>query len=403
MSDEDFLRIGQRPATARQSFFKLLWVGIWLAFMGAPLSDLLGGAHTAVADALGGLGLAVFVAVYLALLFRHTARPLERLTVHGALSFMFALALTLSLTLGSAWLVLFVYVAVGAGAALPAALSRVAIVGVTGAMVLTGLPAEDRSHFLPALVIPALLGGFAMSGVRQLIRTTVELREARATVAQLAANEERLRLARDLHDLLGHSLSLITLKSELAGRMLPASPDRAAEQIADIERVSREALTDVREAVSGYRRPTLPGELAGARTALAAAGITAEIPTDVPEDLPDGGPAEEGEAALAWSLREAVTNVVRHSAARRCVVRLMARQTLAGPVLELTVEDDGRGTSGTAYGNGLTGLTERLTKIGGTLETGRSRGGFVLTARAPLGGPGSGAGADHPDCLPWPP
>jgi two-component system sensor histidine kinase DesK len=203
------------------------------------------------------------------------------------------------------------------------------------------------------------------------VRTTIELREARATVAQLAANEERLRLARDLHDLLGHSLSLITLKSELAGRMLPAQPEKAAQQVADIEKVSRQALVDVREAVSGYRRPRLAGELAGARAALTAAGITASLPAGpAPTDLD-----EEAESALAWALREAVTNVVRHSGARRCTVEVLSRQTLDGP---------GDGSPGTP-GNGLTGLAERLEKAGGALETGRTRHGFRLVARVPAG------------------
>ncbi|QIQ06837.1 sensor histidine kinase [Streptomyces liangshanensis] len=361
-----------------------MWIGIWLAFLGAPLADLLSGAHTPEADVLGGIGLVAFVAVYLGLIFRHMAKALDPRTVQAALAFMFALSFALTLTLDSPWLVLFVYTSVAAGAALPPARSRPAILVVVAAMVVTGLGTDEGRDFVTSLVIPALLGGFAMSGVRQLVRTTVELREARATVAALAANEERLRLARDLHDLLGHSLSLITLKSELAGRMLPGRPDRAAEQVADIERVSRQALHDVREAVTGYRRPTLPGELAGARTALAVAGIAAEVPVEVPGGLSGDGLCEDSEAALAWSLREAVTNVVRHSAARRCVVGLTPRQTLEGPVLELTVEDDGHGASGAAYGNGLTGLTERLAKVGGTLETGTTRGGFVLTVRAPL-------------------
>ncbi|MET9483869.1 sensor histidine kinase [Streptomyces sp. NPDC006638] len=364
-----------------------MWIGIWLAFLGAPLSDIFSGAHTPGADVLGGLGLAAFVAVYLGLIFRHTARTLDPRTVYAALAFMFALSLLLSATLDSPWLVLFVYTSVAAGAALPPSFARPAILVAVAAMTVTGLWTDEGRDFVTSLVIPALLGGFAMSGVRQLVRTTVELREARATVAQLAANEERLRLARDLHDLLGHSLSLITLKSELAGRMLPGRPERAAEQVADIERVSRQALTDVREAVSGYRRPTLPGELAGARTTLAVAGIAGDVPTGLPPGLADGGLCEKSEAALAWSLREAVTNVVRHSAARRCVVCLTPRQTLEGPVLELTVEDDGVGTAGTGtagFGNGLTGLTERLGEVGGTLEAGSTRGGFVLTVRAPL-------------------
>jgi two-component system sensor histidine kinase DesK len=377
-----FPPLGQPPEHYRQTLVKLMWIGIWLAFLGAPLSDIFSGAHPLWADVLGGLGLIAFVAAYVRLIFRHTGKALDPRTVYAALACMFALSLLFSGTLGTPWLVLFVYTSVAAGAALPTAPARPAILATVAAMIVIGLWTDEGRDFVTTLVIPALLGGFAMSGV-QLVRTTVELREARATVAELAANEERLRLARDLHDLLGHSLSLITLKSELAGRMLPARPDRAAEQVADIEQVSRQALNDVREAVTGYRRPTLPGELAGARTALAVAGITADVPVDIPEALSGGGLCEESEAALAWSLREAVTNVVRHSAARRCAVGLTPRQTLEGPVLELTVEDDGRGASA-PYGNGLTGLTERLAKVGGTLETGTTRGGFVLTVRAPL-------------------
>jgi two-component system sensor histidine kinase DesK len=253
-------------------------------------------------------------------------------------------------------------------------------------MLLVGLHGGEREAL--NLVLLVLLIGFAMTGVRQLVRTTVELRKARATVAQLAANEERLRLARDLHDLLGHSLSLITLKSELAGRMLPDHPDKAAQQVTDIENVSRQALVDVREAVTGYRRPRLSGELAGAQVALTAADVTADLPTE--PDL--AGVAEENESALAWALREAITNVVRHSGARRCTVELIRRQTLDGPHLELSVEDDGSGGSGNGPGNGLSGLTERLEKVGGALEAGRTRRGFRLVARVPLAGAEGAAG-----------
>ncbi len=224
------------------------------------------------------------------------------------------------------------------------------------------------------------------------------MRQARATVAQLAANEERLRLARDLHDLLGHSLSLITLKSELAGRMLPGDPEQAARQVADIEQVSRQALVDVREAVTGYRRPRLDGELAAARSVLTAADITADLPAE--PDLT--GVPEPSETALAWALREAVTNVVRHSGAHRCTVALVRRQTLGGLVLELSVEDDGTGGAhraagmadhDSAAGNGLTGLAERLQKAGGTLEAGPAHHGFRLVARAPTAPPCSDVGS----------
>ncbi|MEU8889756.1 sensor histidine kinase [Streptomyces sp. NPDC048442] len=398
---ETFAPIGRPVDNRRLVVGKLLWIGIWLAFMGAPVGDLLGDAHATPAVVLGWLGLTAFVGVYFALVFRHTSKALARHTVWASLGVLFALALVLSPTLGPAWLTLFVYVSVAAGACLPMRMSRWAIPGVAATLLLVGLGhgCEGLGQLVGGVLIPALLGGFAMTGVRQLVRTTVELRQARATVAQLAANEERLRLARDLHDLLGHSLSLITLKSELAGRMLPGHPEQAAQQVADIEKVSRQALVDVREAVTGYRRATLAGELAGARTALTAAGITAEVPAGPPDGLTCVPP--EQEEALAWALREAVTNVVRHSGARRCAVRLREIQTLDGPYLELTVEDDGGGApAGRGAGNGLNGMKERLAAVGGTVHTTtgspgltRSTGstrptgspGFTLTAKARLG------------------
>ncbi|WP_443058005.1 sensor histidine kinase [Streptomyces sp. KLMMK] len=370
--------IGTEPDNRRQVMIKLIWIAIWFAYMAAPVEDVLGDHHTLAGDVLGGCGLAVFVAGYLTLVFRHTSRPLERARVLGALAALVSLAVVLSLTLGGAWLVLFVYVCVAAGAVLPTKLSRITIPLVTGVLAGLGAMTPGAPEYLAALVVPALLGGFAMVGVRQMAMTTRALREARATVAHLAANEERLRLARDLHDLLGHSLSLITLKSELAGRMLPDRPDQAARQVADIERVSRQALVDVREAVSGFRRPTLEAELAGARTALAAAGIAADL-ARAATDHPDLPPDEEG--ALAWALREAVTNVVRHSAAQRCEITLAEE----GDELCLTVGDDGRGPRGGPPGNGLTGLSERLQLADGRLETGPGpRGGFRLRAFVPL-------------------
>ncbi|MFJ6794566.1 sensor histidine kinase [Streptomyces sp. NPDC091268] len=363
----------------RHRIVQSLWIGVWLFYLSAPVTDLIRGGHSTGARLLGGLGLAAFVAWYLVLVYR-TARQLPVRRVLFSVAVLSAQATVLSLALGREWLVLFVYVSIASGAALPGEFSRWTVPGATALLSATAFAVPGGDAYLTGLLIPALMGGFAMVGIRAMIRTTVELREARATVAQLAANEERLRMARDLHDLLGHSLSLITLKSELAGRMLPARPEAAARQVADIERVSRQALVDVREAVSGYRRPTLPGELAGARTALAAAGVVGDLPSELTAEL-----AEEQESALAWSLREAVTNVVRHSGAKRCTVTLETRQTLAGPVVELAVTDDGAGGAA-APGNGLTGLTERLEAAGGTLVAGPAgKSGFRLRASVPLG------------------
>lgn len=386
--------IGQRPQNRRQKAVKFLWTGIWLAYLSAPVNDLLHGGHSDGVVVLGWIGLVAFVAWYFTLIFR-TGRGEINAVVLGSLAVLATQSTVLALSLGREWLVLFVYVAICSGAALPFHLARWGVPAVSVLLTGVALAVPGGTSFLAGLLFPALLGGFSMTGVRELIRTTVELREARATVAQLAANEERLRLARDLHDLLGHSLSLITLKSELAGRMLPAHPDKAAQQVADIEQVSRQALVDVREAVSGYRRPRLSAELAGTKVALTAAGITADLPAE--PDLT--GVPEPSETALAWALREAITNVVRHSGARRCTVELLRRQTLDGPVLELAVEDDGSGDQGSGPGNGLAGLTERLAKAGGTLEAGGTRQGFRLTARVPAAraDPGHSAAAASAD------
>ncbi|MES5816810.1 sensor histidine kinase [Streptomyces sp. RG80] len=384
---EHRIRMGQPPRNRADAVRKLVWILPWLVFLGAPVRDLDSGAHSTAATVAGWLALVSFTGVYLTLVFRNMGRPFSGPTVGALVALLGTLAVVLCLTLGGAWIGLFVYVSVTCGATLPQRVAYWAVGGNTLAMLLVGLHVGSDDW---SLVLVVLLLGFAMMGVKQLVRTTVELRKARVTVAQLAANEERLRLARDLHDLLGHSLSLITLKSELAGRMLPDHPDKAAQQVADIEQVSRQALVDVRAAVSGYRRTRLSDELAGAQVALNAADVIAEIPAEPDLD----GLAEEGESALAWALREAVTNVVRHSGASRCTVEVLRRQTLDGPVWELSVEDNGSKGSGAGPGNGLTGLTERLEKAGGTLEAGRTRHGFLLVARVPAGTPapvGSGA------------
>ncbi|NEB79248.1 histidine kinase, partial [Streptomyces sp. SID14478] len=273
-------RIGQPPETRRDFYVKLVWIAMWLAFLGSPVADLLQGNHTPLATTLGWLGLAAFGGCYVGLVVRQMGRTLGRIAAQVCLAVLPVFAVVMSFTLGDDWLVLFVYVSVACGAVLPLRWTRPAIVASTAALLVVGLLMGASPEYW--LLIPTLLGGFSMIGVRELVRTTRELQEARAQVAQLAANEERLRLARDLHDLLGHSLSLITLKSELAGRMLPDQPAKAADQVADIEKVSRQALVDVREAVTGYRRPRLAAELAGARAALTAAGITAQVPADAP-------------------------------------------------------------------------------------------------------------------------
>ena len=190
-----------------------------------------------------------------------------------------------------------------------------------------------------------------------------------------AADQERLRLARDLHDLLGHSLSLITIKSQLARRLLsPGEGSGAATEIADVERVARESLDDVRRAVDGYRQPSLSSALTGARAALAAAGIDSTIEMDV-------GPLPiEVEGALAWAIREGVTNIIRHSGATTCSICVTREDRDA--VLDIT--DNGPLRTMSAPGSGLRGLHERAAALGGHAEADSiATGGFRLHVSLP--------------------
>src|SRR5918997_1411569 len=228
-------------------------------------------------------------------------------------------------------------------------------------------------------LVPFPLIGIGMIAVSGLVVTVRELQAARKEIAQLAAAEavakERLRFARDLHDLLGHSLSSITLKSELADRLLPDNSEthRAVVEVRDIQGIARGALGEVREAVAGYRQPVLSEELIGAREMLEAAGIACRIENDA------GLLPKSVEAILAWTVREGTTNVIRHSRARHCDIKLSredGENGEAGKVCAEVSDDgsglfpardgtDGSGTDGLVGGSGLSGLAERVAEFAG--------------------------------------
>jgi len=191
--------------------------------------------------------------------------------------------------------------------------------------------------------------------VHQSLASSHALAEARAELATLAAEQERFRIARDLHDLLGHSLTTITVKAGLAARIGQADQARAIQEMTEVEALARQALTEVRAAVASYREVTLAGELATGRQLLRAAGITA----DLPRAVDDVDPAHR--ELFGWVVREGLTNIVRHSRARSCAVRLSPSS------IEIT--DDGIGSSAPP-GNGLTGLRERVAEAGGSIEAG---------------------------------
>lgn len=333
---------------------------------------------------------ALFVCIFLWLMW--TREPLqlvpaeryEVLKIRAAIAFLAVLAGVLGFGLGPEWRMLFFYhLNVAAGIMLP---RRDAYAVIAGIVLLTLV--AGASSGLAWLAFPALAIGLWSTTFVGQVAAVAELRAAREELARLAVSEERLRFARDLHDLLGRSLSLITLKSELAERLLPdtAGNEKAAREVRDLQGVARGALREVREAVSGYRRPSLDEELAGSCAMLEAAGISCLARNEagvVPDDVG---------ATLTWVAREGATNVVRHSRTRGCEIRL----TREGDRINAEVRDDGPGlppkrAGEEPGGSGLRGLAERVEASGGDFEAGPlPGGGFGLRVSLPLeeGAPG---------------
>jgi two-component system, NarL family, sensor histidine kinase DesK len=412
---------------------------IWLVYLIQPVAGLFEHDHT-VAWIAGGLAITVAFCVAYVAVIGTWDRVSPQVALRG-LGVVVVLAVLACVVYGSDWLALWIYVSAATGFVFPGRRpAMLAVLGVSACyLLLAWLTHATTGNFLVTW-LPVVLIGWAMIGFRLQIMLTRELSQARETVAKLAANEERLRLARDMHDLTGQSLSLVTLKSELARKMLSRLPqtrerDAALSEVDDIGRVSRQTLHDIREAVSGYRRPTLAVEIITSRTALESAGIA--LDDDPGLTLQSGTFDADAEAALAWCLREAVTNVIRHSGAKNCRIRL----THQDGEMSLEVSDDGRGlggrdgwlatgwaagdggrggpaaASGSARpageegqggragpeseeiavgGTGLRGMSERLAGIGGRLtfgQAGASRRGSRLVATVPETGapvPGDG-------------
>ena len=207
---------------------------------------------------------------------------------------------------------------------------------------------------------------------QQRAAANARLRLAHDEIEHLAKVAERERIARDLHDLLGHTLSLIILKSELASKLADRDIDRARDEIRDVERISRDALAQVRHAVGGFRSRGLQAEIESARDALTAANVTLDVEIE-PLTLQ---PAHE--AVLTLAIREGVTNVVRHARALHCTIALRE----SGGAIVLTIGDDGRGGA-TSFGHGLNGMRERVESLGGTL-TRDTEHGTMLTISIPV-------------------
>ncbi|MBO0686075.1 MAG: sensor histidine kinase, partial [Candidatus Dormibacteraeota bacterium] len=252
--------------------------------------------------------LAIFVAAYVA--FWHTSITDHGWTCDftwlraGLAALICAISVVLALVHFEEFGYLFMFCSVVMAGLLPPRTGWIAVLGVGAATLLMIYAAHVPLIDWFWMPITATLGGLGVTFGRRMGKYDSDLRLAREEIARLAVSEERLRFARDLHDLLGHSLSVVVLKAELAQKLADAAPGRAVDEMADVERVAREALREVRDAVAGYRQPSLDQELESARGALGSAGVLARFE-------PVAGPMPAGlDATLAWALREGVTNIV---------------------------------------------------------------------------------------------
>jgi two-component system sensor histidine kinase DesK len=367
-----------------------MFAAIWLVYLAQPASTAWA-QHDLVRRYLGLGTLIAFSAVFIAVFVvsrRREDRQVPRATAVAGLATEAALIGFGYYSVGPDASLLLIYLSVMAVFLLPARSGWLVVAAAVGT----------------SLAVPAMVGGWqpdgtlafqifvsalASFGVAQLIQRNMQLAEARNEITRLALAEERNRFARDLHDILGHSLTVVAVKAELAGRLTGLDPARAEEEIADVERIARQALADVRAAAGGYREVTLDGELASACTALAAAGIEADLPDQEISGIP-----RLRQELFGWAVREGVTNVIRHSGATRCVIRVTPD--------EVEISDDGTGpgqcpsvqaapagdpettADRPTAGHGLSGLRERAAAEGAVVSVGRSAlGGFLLQVRVP--------------------
>jgi two-component system sensor histidine kinase DesK len=391
------------PRVVKERATGVIWAGAWMWPLIAPAIACL---RSEVPHAVwAGVGLVTFMVLYLIVVTnafdedrRQRRGALPRLDV-VLLLVLAALGITLFIAYRaepSGWWNLMLYVAVVGTALLPpklAAAWTLGVVAVTISWALTarGADAPDRGG-LAQIVFGTLMAGALVQIIKQMQRYIRMLRDTRAELAQNAVAQERLRFARDLHDLLGHTMSLIVVKAEVVRRLVEREPALAAAAAADIEAIGRRALTEVREAVNGYRAPEFTVELDSVRTALASAGISVRVRHDGPPVPPAAS------QVFGWVIREAATNVIRHSGAKACEVTVTVDRK--GTTVEIRDTGHGHrlvtgpGETATRHGVGLVGLRERVVAGGGTLTTGNApRGGFRVIATMPATATATGAAA----------
>jgi two-component system sensor histidine kinase DesK len=350
---------------------------VWLVFIAIPVVDALTSSDSGLAKVAVIAAALTYVGVFCA--FVVARRNPSTVTALLGLGVLLAIATGLSLADRASWVTLLIYTASACAVKLPLRIAFAAVTLCSALVTVTQLLDHQNAGAVFGYTISTIGVGSLMLALADLRAKNCELSEARAELARMAVAAERERFARDLHDLLGHSLSVIALKSELAGRLLASDPEAAAGEIADVQTVARQSLTEVREAVSGYRQPTLDSELEGARIALSAAGVDTSV-VRAPVTLDP-----EVEGVLAWAVREGATNVIRHSRAQRCAITV----ALGDDGARVVITDDGVGAASggsddATCGHGLEGLLERAASLGGRVEAGPiAEGGFRLAMTLP--------------------
>jgi two-component system sensor histidine kinase DesK len=347
MSDKSYRSI-ESPDIGTQGNSGYIWLAYSVFFFIDPIMS-----HSPRLWIKSGIIYAIFLVGYVAYMRSRTTSQRHGLIllfyVLGVVSFPFNAG-------GSSF---FIYSA----AFLPFVVASVPIVSATIAAQTIGLVVEGLYlHINPvALALTTfmmVIVGASNFFIARQKRADIKLRMAHEEIEQLAAVAERERIARDLHDVLGHTLSVIVLKAELAGRLIERDPQRAAQEIADIEKTARTALSEVREAIGGYRSQGLPAEMELARNTLQAAGVALSCESP----LPQLHAAEE--TVLCLAVREAVTNIVRHAQATHCRMRF---ETSGNGYHSLLITDDGAHPN-LQEGNGLRGMRERVQSLGGRLS-----------------------------------
>jgi two-component system sensor histidine kinase DesK len=344
-----------------------LFPAAFLFFLAQAVVDAFNGPFSGWARVGVTVTVVLYAATYMLALWRGGCSSRRARVGYVVVCTMFPVVLALIMEAND--LTYLTYAVVVALILLPAVIGLAYGLAATAAVLIATAVQHGIPDFQAGVIMTVLT--IAIFATRGFARKADELELARDEIRTLAVAEERARVARDLHDVLGHSLTTITLKAGLARRILESSPDvdRAIAEVHDVERLSRQALTEIRATVSGYRKMSLPAEIAGAKAALLAAGIDADLPQAV-DDVPG-----ELQEPFGYVLREAVTNVIRHSGASRCEIRLGHSW--------IEVADNGSGIAAVHSndGNGLAGLRERLAKVDGRLTAApRGEGGFLLRA-----------------------